>query len=78
MTAPNDLTALAEACERAARSNALLCPDCDGLDPQGDSARYMCSECRARFAEADALFSHARAIREGRVTVNEGGDRERV
>ncbi|ODT01566.1 MAG: hypothetical protein ABS52_16615 [Gemmatimonadetes bacterium SCN 70-22] len=51
---PNDLAALAEACERV--------------------TAYANAECSCQPCEdARLLRAHARALREGRVTVNEGG-----
>lgn len=66
----DNLTALAEACELAAKLLSY-CPQCLMASPgHGDE----CDECRDKRAES-ALLHHAAALRAGRVTVNEGGER---
>ena len=64
-----DLTALAEACERAARALTAERPYVLARD-------YLAAQTLQR--DINTLKDHARALREGRVTVNEGGDRARV
>ncbi len=65
------LTALAAACERAAE---LL----DALSAQYALADDTPERALGFERDATALRAHARALREGHVTVHEGGDRERV
>lgn len=68
MTEPNDLTALAEACERAAEfiNDAVPCYSRCGYE-----CTLACWDKREPVISV--LRTHARALREGRVTVNEGG-----
>lgn len=66
MTTTSDMTALAEACERAAEAFT------DGTGHCSDYARVLwCDECQQEDERANLLAAHARALRAGRVTISE-------
>lgn len=72
MTTPNALTALAEACERAAELLRILCFSCDVRQRGGGITEAdLCTHCRLDNESAVLLTTHARALREGRVTISE-------
>lgn len=70
MTA-DDMAALADACEKACDTLLGLCWTCQigrEIGEPGESCEY-CDRLRAEMTRP--LSAHARAIREGRVTVQE-------
>lgn len=82
MTTPNALTALAEACERAAdaleRAQAkaravFACPMYNSFGGDMVARRQAEHAYNVRAFDANTLRFHAAALRAGRVTVNEGG-----
>lgn len=65
---PEHITALAEACERAAdylRDSAGHCSD------YRTKRANWCSGCVEDYGYSDALAAHAAALRAGRVTITE-------